>query len=1202
MAERIFLAGAIEILKKLSSFPEEEIILIWGMKKEFNKLKETFPMIQAVLRDAEMRQVKEEPIRLWLKRLKDVAYEVDDVLDEFSFEAMRGKVDIRNSKMKKVYHFFSHRNKIVFRSRMAHKIKDINKKLDKIEKDMKMLNFKVGDVNDRFANDINRETDASLDNSQTIGREKEKSMLIDMLIGSCNEELSVIPIVGIGGLGKTTLAKIVYNNESVVAHFRKRMWICVSDDFNVKRLVGEMLESLTGEKPNLSNLEAIQCKLAANLRGKRFLLVLDDVWNGVREKWDDLRASLVIGAKGSKIVLTTRKEEVALIMGTHPPQHLVGLSENESWSLFRRRAFGSGGATENSNMVRIGKELVEKCKGVPLAIKSLSALMHSKKNEHEWLSIQYSEIWNISEDGNGILSVLILSYDHLSLPLKRCFAYCSMFPKDYRIQKKTLIQLWMAEGLLQSSNGCNKLMEDIGDEYFKSLVCNSFFQDVERDKYGEEVACKMHDLVHDLAQFIIGNECMMVEDFDKVEPKLETRYLSLVGCIETTPKKFHIMERVCAHLWLGKNIRGHHISADMFLNFRSLPVLDLNDARIKSLPSTIGELKHLRYLDLLGNKFETLPKSVTNLYNLQTLKVLRWYNYLRLPKGVTKMINLRHLEFDDRTLRFPRGIGQLTNLQTLSLFLDTQDFEAAGIQELKNLQQLRGLNLYNLEMEKNAKKNATVANLKGKPRLGELCLEWNYPESDNDVCKTLLEDLQPHPNLISLQIRGFTGLVLPTWMDGSSYLSSLQDLQLDECTNIMSFYLVGLSSLRRLQIVSCTNLRSLGLKGLTSLEAIRLQECKKLISIGVPNKEDGMPVLISLRILEINCCYSLATLPDGFFILLRSLETLQVSNCSILRALPDSIGNLSSLQMLIIEGCDNLTSLPDGMQHLRLLQTLKIFECPYLVALPYSLGDLSSLRELDICDCPGLIALPESLGNLVALEKLRIFDCPGLEALPKGLGNLSSLQVQGLDTGDSQDLTVLPKNLGDLTSSLKELEIYRCPNLASLPEGIRCLMSLKKLSTVRCHNSMSFPDWIQDLVSLHTLHIAGFENLGVLPDGLKNLSILRELHIGECLNLMFLPDWIQEFTLLKKLHIEMLENLRALPEGLEYLSSLEDLFISHCKSLMSLPEGIQNLRSLRRLNIIYCPQLGEKYKRGEDGNWPKKIAHIPYIGIVPLTG
>ncbi|KAJ4965888.1 hypothetical protein NE237_017737 [Protea cynaroides] len=1193
MAEKVFIAGAIEIMKKLSSFPEKEIIIIWGVKKEFKKLKETFPMLLAVLEDAEIRQDKDKLIRLWLKRLKDVAYEVDDILDEFSFEAMRQRMKTQNCKLKKVSDFFSHKNSIAFRSRMAHKIKEINEKIGRIAEDLKKFNFKSGDVNDHFKNEhIDRETDARLDNSNIFGREKETSKLIDMLIGSNNEEfLSVIPIVGIGGLGKTTLAKIVYNDESIVAHFEKRMWICVSDNFKVSMLIEEMVESLTGANPNLSNLEATQKLVDENLRGKRFLLVLDCVWNPDHEKWDRLRASLVIGAKGSKIIVTTRNEKVASIMGTLPPYHLVGLSENESWSLFKIKAFGSGGAPENSKTMRIGRELVEKCKGVPLAIKYLSALMQSKKSEHEWLSIQESELWK-SEDGNEILSVLKLSYDHLSTQLKQCFAYCSIFPKGYKIKRKTLIQLWMAEGLLQSSN-CKISMEDIGDEHFKSLVWNSFFQDVERNMYGEIIACTMHDLVHDLAQNIIGNECMIVDNFNKVDPIVETRYLSLVGSIKTIPKSFYVMRKLRGHLLLGRpcNFLPYHISDDMFLNFRSLRVLGLNHTNIKSLPSSIGELKHLRYLDLSRNEFETFPEFVTNLYNLQTLKMLDSYGYHMLPKGITKMINLRHLEVDSG-LRFPKGIGQLTNLQTLSYFSVADDTEedAAGIEELRDLWQLGGT--LKLDYLNWLIKNGNGANLRGKPRLRELDLTWGrvrgHPqrylwENDFDNDNTLLESLRPHSNLISLRIAEYTGTEPPNWIHGSSYLSSLHYLELDECPNVKSLDLAGLCSLRCLRIKDCPSLCLRLSKGFTALDDI---------------------TLISLETLKIESCPGLATLPDGFFNLLRSLNTLEVRECSILRTLPESIGNLSSLREFYIGFSPNLVALPENLGNLLVLEKLEIYNCSGLVALPEGLGNLSLLQQLTISGCPGLVALPEGLGKLSLLQELSISGCSGLTRLPKGFGNLSSLQeltISGCrclaalpenlgNLSSLQKLTIsdyclsnapLPESLGDL-SSLTKLAINGCPNLMALPEGIRRLISLKELYLIGC-KSMSFPNGIPDLISLRQLHLTGFENLEALPDGLRNLSSLRKLWIEDCPSLMSLPDSLEELTSLKYLQISRLENLRALPEGLVNLSSLEHLSIDRCKNLLSLPEGLQNLRALQqeRIDSFQTTPVGVEMKAPE---------------------
>ncbi|KAJ4967535.1 hypothetical protein NE237_019384 [Protea cynaroides] len=1137
-AEKIAITSAIEILKKLSSYPEQEIVLILGVKKEFRKLKETSLMLIGVLRETE------------------------------------------------IHDFFSNNNQIAFHFKIAHKIKDINEKMDNIRKDMENFKFAVGDVNVYFKNDLDRKTYPSIDNSKKFGREEEKSMLIGMLTDSNIEEsLSVIPIVGIGGLGKTTLAQIVYNNKSIVAHFDKQMWVCVSDNFKIERLIKEMIEYLTRENPDLSNPGAIQTKLQENLAGKKFLLVLDDVWSCDHEKWDILRNSFLIGGNkesnfGSKIIVTTRDSEVARIVETVSPITLVRLSEKESWSLFEIRTFGSGGATKNPNTVRIGKMLVDKCRGFPLAIKSLSVLMYSKRSDREWVSFQdnNADIWELRV-GNGILPVLKLSYDHFSPPLKQCFVYCSIFPKDYEISKKTLIQLWMAEGLLQSSND-NMLMEDVGNEYFNSLVWNSFFQDVKEDKYGEVTACKMHDLVHDLAQSIIGNECMMVEDFDKVKPKEETRYLSMVGEIKTIPETFFIMNKVRAHLCLCRDdfYSPYYISKQMFLSLRSLRVLHLVNTNIESLPSCIEELKHLRYLDLSGNKFATFPKSITNLYNLQTLKMLGGNEYMEeydmlsdnkyleeywtLPKGMTKMINLRHLEVD-RGLKFPNGIGQLTNLQTLT---------DAGIEELGDLQLGGALTLVNVNCLSN---NASAANLKEKLRLRKLHLIFKedckeplrqcsvVSKNGFDVENKLLESLQPHPNLIELRITQFHGSRLPNWIDRSSYLSSLQKLKLNQCRNMLSLNLAGLCSLRWLDIKRCS-ISSLGLlKGLTNLEDIRVWDCNNLNSLRVP-EEDNMLGLIRLKALKIKKCSSLATLLDGFFSLLRSLNFLSIHDCSILRNLSESIGNLSSLQELNIRYCHSLIALPEGFGNLSSLQELNISNCPGLVALPEGFGNLSSLQKLDIIDCHGLVTLSEDFGNLSSLQELIIRDCHGLAALPKGLGNLSSLQ--SLIIENNRDLTVLPESLGDL-SSLKRLDICQCPNLVPLLEGMFCLTSLKTLTIRYCQKLISFPNVIQNLISLRKLYIICLKNLKLLPDGWRNLSSLEELFIYDCPALASLPDSLQELRSLKYLRIWELESLTILSEGLRNLSSLEELFIWDCFVLTSLPDSLQELRSLKDLHI-----------------------------------
>ncbi|XP_057990363.1 putative disease resistance protein RGA3 [Hevea brasiliensis] len=307
-----------------------------------------------------------------------------------------------------------------------------------------------------------------------IGREKDKEKMIESLLNPTGSQgnVSVNAIVGIGGLGKTALAQLVYNDEKVKNYFERKMWQCISEEFDLKLLVKKILECGTNnEVPNLLGLEQLHIRLKENLEGKRYLLVLDDVWNEDQKKWDDLKAYLLMGAPGSKILFTTRSTRVALVMGVDSPYVLQGLADNEAWDLFDKLAFGEGhGVVMNPNLIKIGKEMVKKCKGVPLAIRSLGSLMHLKTKESEWSSILESDLlksFQTSENENA-LSVLKLSYCHMPTYLRQCFSYCAMFSKGHEFDKETLIRLWIAQRYIVCSSKDDDL-EDIGDQYFNEL-------------------------------------------------------------------------------------------------------------------------------------------------------------------------------------------------------------------------------------------------------------------------------------------------------------------------------------------------------------------------------------------------------------------------------------------------------------------------------------------------------------------------------------------------------------------------------------------------------------------------------------------------------------------------------------------------------------------------------------------------------------
>ncbi|XP_034705129.1 putative disease resistance protein RGA4 [Vitis riparia] len=294
-----------------------------------------------------------------------------------------------------------------------------------------------------------------------------------------------------GGLGKTTLARFAYNDDAVVKHFSPRAWVCVSDEFDVVKITKAILGAISQQSNDSNDFNKLQVELSQSLAGKRFLLVLDDVWNRNYEDWNNLRSPFRGGAKGSKVIVTTRNKQVALMMEPSDNYHhsLEPLSDDDCWSIFVQHAFENRDIQKHPNLKSIGKKIVEKCDGLPLPAKVLGGLLRSKQRDDEWEHILNSKIWSLSDTECDIIPALRLSY-HLPAQLKRCFVYCATFPQDYEFKETELILLWMAEGLIQPLEG-NKQMEDLGGEYFRELVSRSFFQ--QSGNGGSQFV--MHDLI-----------------------------------------------------------------------------------------------------------------------------------------------------------------------------------------------------------------------------------------------------------------------------------------------------------------------------------------------------------------------------------------------------------------------------------------------------------------------------------------------------------------------------------------------------------------------------------------------------------------------------------------------------------------------------------------------------------------------------------
>ncbi|KAJ9158831.1 hypothetical protein P3X46_024377 [Hevea brasiliensis] len=620
MAEGVLFDIAGEIIKKLGSRAFCEMGLWWGVRDELKKLEATVSSIHNMLLDAEEQQKQNRQVKGWLEKLQEIVYDADDLVDDFATEALRRQVMTGNRLTKEVTLFFSSSNRLVYGFKMGHKIKAIREKLADIEADRQFrLEVRTGE---RGYTTMVRDQTVSSVPEVVIGREGDKKATVELLLASNSKgNVSVISIVGIGGLGKTTLAQFIFNDERIKNYFELKIWVCVSDPFDVKIIVRKILETATCKKSEDLELEALTSQLGNILNGKRYLLVLDDVWNEDCEKWDNLKKILLGGSSGSKILVTTRSKIVAQISSTEEPYLLEGLSPSKSWSLFLHVAL-RGQEPKDSKIKKIVEEIVKKCVGVPLAIKTIASLLCYKYSENEWGTFLENELSKVPQNENDILPTLKLSYDHLSSPLKHCFAYCALFPKGYKIDVKTLIHLWVAQGFIESSSSTD-CADDIGLKYFMELWWRSFFQEVKRDKFGNIHFCKMHDLMHDLATSITG---------------IGTT-INPVGLSNTRKLRTFLLPHQRFFLETSREMSIH-------LNFKKLRAFGVSGFGIKTVPNYIKRLKHLRYLDVSENyEIRTLPNSITNLQNLQVLNVSFCNSLMELPKDIKKMINLRHLSW-----------------------------------------------------------------------------------------------------------------------------------------------------------------------------------------------------------------------------------------------------------------------------------------------------------------------------------------------------------------------------------------------------------------------------------------------------------------------------------------------------------------------------------------------------------------------------
>ncbi|KAM4110710.1 hypothetical protein ACJW30_05G012400 [Castanea mollissima] len=1150
-----------KLFDKLTSLDLLKIFNQEQFDADVKKWKTTLMKIRAVLDDVEEKQMT-----CWLDELEDLAYDVEDILDEFVTEALRHEL-IAEASTSKVLKLIPgcvglNRNYVTFSGRMRFKIKEIDTRLQEIVTQKNDLELKVKAQGMTKTTRSRLPSTSLVNEGQVFGRDEDKKAIINLLLSgeSGDAQLSVIPILGMAGLGKTTLAQLIYNEDNVDNYFDLKAWIHVSEDFDVVRVTKVILQSITCEAYDINDLNLLQVKLKDKLFGKKFLLILDDVWNENYDYWTQLRCPFEFGAPGSKIVVTTRNDRVSSTLGTTKAYKLKGLSNDACLTIFIQHALGTTDFSACPELEEIGQKISERCKGLPSVAKALGGHLSTIHNRDEWKHVLNNKIWNMLEGNNDVLPTLRLSYIYLPSHLKRCFAYCSVFPKDYEFEEKELVLLWMAEGLIQETKE-NKQIEDLGVEYFRDLIGRSFFQ----QSSSNESLFVMHDLINDLAQWAAGDLCYRLEDKfgGNKQFKISTKTLILKGCSHLTklPEK------------IGNLINLRHLDITNALLIKEMPVglkelkslQTLSDFVVgKDTKSKIGDLMNLEFLRgrFCISSLENVPNAEdarnANLNckkNLDVL-VLKWqFDDLQVTRVAVDVLDMLRPPSMVKELfikgyvgeKFPTWLGDpsFSNMVLLR------------IENCKNCTSLPAIGQLPSLKDVVIKGMAKVRSI-GPEFYGEGCLKPF--KSLEKLCFKNMQEWQewiPHGGEYEFpQLNELTIFRCPK-LQGNlpHHLPSLEKFFVRQCKQLF-VSIPSFPMLHELEIVGCKKVRSENTIELSSLKSV-------FFSIPMPNIliEEFMQRLTKIEYLKIYNCKELTT--SLWQDRLDSLVMLYIKSCPRLV----NISLPSTLRTITIESCHALKSLP--ISNCTCLEHATIEGCASLTSI--SRGKLPpSLKRLDVHNCENLLfvvdvreASPSSSLNLIE------------ENLHGNTDNNASF-LQHLEIKDCKSLKCLSSS-GNLSVMLKHLEIYGCLKLPSLSSRDQLPAALKHISIRLCPMLESIANTLHNNASLEQLKIWHCEKLKTLPEGLHRLCHLNEINIGGCSSLVSFPDRGLLPTNLRKLVIQDCKNLKSLPNHMYILTTLQKLSIWQCPSIMFFhEEGFPtNLTSLNLSSVNIGKQVAK---------------------------
>ncbi|XP_058114403.1 disease resistance protein RPM1-like [Magnolia sinica] len=860
-------------IQKLGEQLVHEVELLSGVHDDVVWIRNELQTMKAFLEDADRRKEREQLVEAWITQVRYSVYNAEDAVDEFMIR-MESQRRLRNGHMGCFVFHACFVKQLIFRHRFSTQIQKIRKEVKAIQERSEEFRFHSAFQEGRSAiatDDGHRDPGVAaswVEEADIVGLKNDAIKLQQLLLEKEEtQQRTAISIVGMGGSGKTTLAKKIY--KTAKTSFDCHAWIYVSQSFQKKDILKRMLEGFYesrkeaapnhGETMDETNIAKM---INDYLQGRRYALFLDDIWD--TSVWEDVKHALPHEG-GSNIIFTTRSENTARPVHEKCHTHkMKPLSHELALELFQKKVFLNQDTqgTCPQQLVEVGNAMVKRCKGLPLAIVVIGGLMSKKSTDPaEWNDVLENLDTELkdNEDLARLNRALLTSYNYLPFHLKYCFLYCGLFPEDHEIKRKKLIRMWVAEGFIEEHP--RKTPEEVSSNYFAQLIDRNLLQPVIHELTGELIACQVHDLMRDIAIHMFKKENFAAiltnrrNNFEKAQCRLaiQNTAIDIPGSMpELNPRSLIVF-----------NDQEFPSSSfcRMFSKFKLLRVLDLEGAKIKILPNEVGGLIHLRYLSLRRTQIEELPVSLQRLHNLQTLDV-RDSHLKGFPTGIEKLMKLRHLNLtksygSSEFYKMPKQTASLSNLQTLS----GASVDGGFSRELGYLTQLKKL---------------AIGEVKGED------------------CRQLCDSISQLKWLRSLKIvaLGRDELNLQELSQPPQYL---EKLHLVGVMKEFPRWVGSLNCLRHINL-TCSQFEN---DPLTTLGRL-----PNLAVLGLVNAYVGK---------QIYCT------PVGF----PKLRTMIIINMEELEEWSRiEEGTMKSLQYLYIESCPKLKMLPDGFQHLAAIQSL----------------------------------------------------------------------------------------------------------------------------------------------------------------------------------------------------------------------------------------------------------------------------------------